>query len=115
MGLFEKTPEAFEFIRVMTQEDMMIYEEIKKEVSLLEKKPCLLVILVGDDQASQIYVASKEKACKRVGMESKTIVLEDNSLAALIFGDDENDEENIHDICEDSSSYRCCPGSFVLP
>ena len=27
----EKTPEAFEFIRVMTQEDMMIYEELKKE------------------------------------------------------------------------------------
>ena len=27
----EKTPEAFEFLRVMTQEDMMIYEEIKKE------------------------------------------------------------------------------------
>ncbi|MBQ7764569.1 stage 0 sporulation protein [bacterium] len=27
----EKTPEAFEFIRIMTQEDMMIYEEIKKE------------------------------------------------------------------------------------
>lgn len=27
----EKTPEPFEFIRVMTQEDMMIYEEIKKE------------------------------------------------------------------------------------
>ncbi len=32
--LFEnskKTPEAFEFLRIMTQEDMMIYEEIKKE------------------------------------------------------------------------------------
>ncbi len=27
----EKTPEAFEFLRVMTQEDMMIYEELKKE------------------------------------------------------------------------------------
>lgn len=26
-----KTPEAFEFIREMTQEDMMIYDEIKKE------------------------------------------------------------------------------------
>ena len=26
-----KTPEAFDFIRVMTQEDMMIYEEIKKK------------------------------------------------------------------------------------
>lgn len=55
-----------------------IQEEIKKEVSTLSKKPCLLVILVGDDQASQIYVSSKEKACKRVGMESKTIVLEEN-------------------------------------
>ena len=27
----QKTPEAFEFIRAMTQEDLMIYEEIKKE------------------------------------------------------------------------------------
>ena len=26
-----KTPQPFEFIRIMTQEDMMIYEEIKKE------------------------------------------------------------------------------------
>ena len=25
----EKTPEAFEFIRIMSQEDLMIYEEIK--------------------------------------------------------------------------------------
>lgn len=33
-NLFEKsqkTPEPFEFIRIMTQEDMMIYEDIKKE------------------------------------------------------------------------------------
>lgn len=27
----EKTPEPFEFIRVMTQEDMMIYDDLKKE------------------------------------------------------------------------------------
>ena len=56
-----------------------IHEEVKAEVSKLNKKPCLLVILVGDDQASQIYVASKEKACKKVGMISKTIVLDKNS------------------------------------
>lgn len=55
-----------------------IQEAIKKEVATLNKKPCLLVILVGNDQASQIYVANKEKACKRVGMESKTIVLDEN-------------------------------------
>jgi len=27
----DKTPEAFEFLRVMTQEDMMIYEDLKRE------------------------------------------------------------------------------------
>ena len=55
-----------------------IQENLKQQISTLEKKPCLLVILVGHDQASQIYVSSKEKACKRVGIESKTIVLEDD-------------------------------------
>ncbi len=55
-----------------------IQEELKKEIAELNKKPCLLVILVGHDQASQIYVASKEKACKRVGIQSKTIVLDEN-------------------------------------
>lgn len=55
-----------------------IQEEIKKQVATLSKKPCLLVILVGNDQASQIYVSSKEKACKKVGMESKTIILDEN-------------------------------------
>lgn len=55
-----------------------IQDTIKKEVATLSKKPCLLVILVGHDQASQIYVASKERACRRVGMESQTIVLDEN-------------------------------------
>lgn len=77
-----------------------IQEELKKEVSSLSTKPCLLVILVGHDQASQIYVASKEKACKRVGMESKTIVLEDNisqkELIKII--QKANNDKNIHGI-----------------
>ena len=32
--------------------------------------PCLAVILVGEDPASQTYVAGKEKACKEVGFTS---------------------------------------------
>ena len=77
-----------------------IQEQIKEEVSTLTKKPCLLVILVGHDQASQIYVASKEKACKKVGMESKTIVLEDNisqkELIKIIH--QANEDSTIHGI-----------------
>lgn len=49
-----------------------IKDEIKKQVMALEgmRKPKLAVILVGDDPASQIYVASKIKACEQVGMTS---------------------------------------------
>ena len=74
-----------------------IHEEIKQEVSKLTKKPCLLVILVGDDQASQIYVASKEKACKRAGILSKTIVLDKNSSQKTVIDiiQEANNDKNI--------------------
>lgn len=35
--------------------------------------PVLAAILVGDDPASQVYVRNKERACKRVGIESRLI------------------------------------------
>ena len=35
--------------------------------------PGLTVILVGDDPASQTYVANKEKACARLGVRSVTL------------------------------------------
>lgn len=34
------------------------------------RSPCLAVILVGDDPASQVYVAGKVKACAQVGLQS---------------------------------------------
>ena len=55
-----------------------VKEEVKAEVKKLPTKPCLLVILVGNDQASQIYVASKEKACKATGIETRTLVFDEN-------------------------------------
>ena len=51
-----------------------IKSEIAKEVAAMidkdERGPHLAAILVGDDAASQTYVASKEKACASVGMTS---------------------------------------------
>jgi methylenetetrahydrofolate dehydrogenase (NADP+) / methenyltetrahydrofolate cyclohydrolase len=52
-----------------------IQEKVKKEVTSLNFKPGLAVLLVGNDPASQVYVASKEKACKQVGFYSEKIVL----------------------------------------
>lgn len=53
-------------------------EVIKAKVSTLTTKPKLLVILVGEDPASKIYVASKEKACKACGISAQTITLDGN-------------------------------------
>lgn len=50
-----------------------IKDEIKNEVIKLKQKgitPTLAVILVGDDPASQTYVASKQKACLACQMGS---------------------------------------------
>ena len=37
--------------------------------------PALAVVLVGEDPASQIYVANKQKACGWVGIRSVTVRL----------------------------------------
>ena len=34
------------------------------------RKPCLAVVLVGDDPASQVYVKNKKAACSKVGITS---------------------------------------------
>ena len=47
-----------------------IMEKVKQEVSSLDRKPGLAVILIGEDKASKIYVNIKSKRCKEVGMES---------------------------------------------
>ncbi len=58
-------------------------EDIKREIALVvekikdrgEKVPHLAAIIVGNDGASMTYVASKVKACEKVGFESTLIRL----------------------------------------
>lgn len=57
--------------------------EIKTEVArLIDEKdisPHLAAVIVGDDPASQTYVASKEKACKSVGFMSSIYKLPEST------------------------------------
>ena len=55
-----------------------IIKEIKNEVDKLEVKPKLVVILVGNDNASQIYVRNKQKRCLEVGIESEVLHFDEN-------------------------------------
>lgn len=56
-----------------------VKEQLKSKVLKFQEKtgatPCLVVILVGEDPASQVYVRNKVKACEQVGFLSKEIVL----------------------------------------
>ncbi len=52
-----------------------VTEEVKAEVAGMSAKPCLDVVLVGDNPASQTYVRMKAKKAEEVGIISRTHVL----------------------------------------
>lgn len=55
-----------------------IREELKAEVARMKKDgvtPGLVVIIVGEDPASQVYVRKKGEACVELGIHSETIRL----------------------------------------
>lgn len=71
---------------------VVVKDEVKEQVASLEaeygRKPCLCVIIVGENPASQVYVRNKVKAAAYTGMDSKLIELpaevsEDELLAQI--------------------------------
>ena len=53
-------------------------ENLKIECEELKEKginPKLAVIMVGDDEASKVYIRNKSKACKEVGVEYEEFLL----------------------------------------
>lgn len=79
---------------------LKIQDELKEKVSSLKTKPCLAVILVGDDKASKVYVRNKEKAAKYIGINTITYKLEESTstgdLLALI--DKLNNDSSVNSI-----------------
>ena len=68
-----------------------IRKELKLEVEDLKKRgvnPKLAVIMVGDNNASQVYVRNKSKACEKVGIE----------FEEFLFNKDTSEEELINTI-----------------
>ena len=50
-----------------------INEELRKEVDQLKSngiEPCLAVVLVGEDPASEVYVRNKKRTCLEIGIRS---------------------------------------------
>ncbi|MBI5778241.1 MAG: bifunctional 5,10-methylene-tetrahydrofolate dehydrogenase/5,10-methylene-tetrahydrofolate cyclohydrolase [Planctomycetes bacterium] len=86
-----------------TETSKKIQAELKDEVTqLLAKgvKPCLATILVGEDEASKVYVGQKVKTCERLGITSLhnklPVNVQEPELLNLI--DRLNKDKNVHGI-----------------
>ncbi len=78
-----------------------IKDEIKTEISNIRGRlPKLVVILVGENQASQKYVNAKHKACNDLGMLSEIIYLDENTTQNLLLSEIEklNQDETVDGI-----------------
>ena len=57
---------------------LKLKEQIKQRIEQLKQQginPKLVVVLVGDNSASQVYVRNKHKSCGEVGIESEVITM----------------------------------------
>ena len=78
-------------------------EKFKTEVSRLAEsgvKPCLSVVMVGENPASKVFVRNKVRFCNRVGVKvsvlTKPASISESELLELI--DLLNEDENVHGI-----------------
>jgi len=81
-----------------------IRADVKKKVENLKEKygktPHLVVILVGEDPASQSYVKAKNRACERAGIKSTMITKDDSITEDELIGivKDLNNDDDVHGI-----------------
>jgi methylenetetrahydrofolate dehydrogenase (NADP+) / methenyltetrahydrofolate cyclohydrolase len=81
-----------------------IKEELKVEIANIKENnniiPGLATILVGDNEASKVYVGAKEKACKELGIFSRRIDMPENTTEAALLSliEELNQDPAIHGI-----------------
>ena len=80
-----------------------IKSNLKLEVDKLKENgiiPKLAVIMVGNNEASKVYVKNKSKACDTIGVEFEEFLLEENTTEEELFEliDRLNEDKNINGI-----------------
>lgn len=77
-----------------------IKEELKAEIKTYMIKPCLAVIQIGNDEASNVYISAKQKACSEVGIYLKYIKFDEESREIEIINKiiELNNDEYVHGI-----------------
>lgn len=75
-------------------------EQIDEIVRAGARAPCLAVVLVGDDPASHSYIRGKQRACSRIGMDSREFLLPENTSQDNLLGliKDLNEDDDVDGI-----------------
>jgi len=71
-----------------------------ERVERYSSRPGLLLIRVGEDSASVVYVRNKEKSSARVGIESRVLVLPVDTEESVVLGhiEEANRDDSVHGI-----------------
>lgn len=74
-----------------------ILTELKREIETFSQKPSLVVILVGDNPASKIYVNNKKKTAQNLGINSEVINYPSNITEQELLNkiDELNNDKNV--------------------
>ncbi|MCD8024121.1 MAG: bifunctional 5,10-methylenetetrahydrofolate dehydrogenase/5,10-methenyltetrahydrofolate cyclohydrolase [Candidatus Gastranaerophilales bacterium] len=77
-----------------------ITENLKKQVENLDVKPGLAVIIIGNDEASRIYVKNKVKTAREIGFYSVLKELPSDCTKEMLFSviEELNNDKNINGI-----------------
>lgn len=68
---------------------LKLKEQMKQRIEQLKQQginPKLVVVLVGDNSASQVYVRNKHKSCGEVGIESEVITMPEQTTQQELLG-----------------------------
>ncbi|MBT3465202.1 5-formyltetrahydrofolate cyclo-ligase, partial [archaeon] len=77
-------------------------KKLEKEIRILDRKPTLAVVLIGENPASKIYVNIKKKRCEQVGINSR-----------IYKSDKEISQEDVISIIEDLNNDKTVNGILV--
>ncbi len=84
---------------------LKLKEQMKQRIEQLKQQginPKLVVVLVGDNSASQVYVRNKHKSCGEVGIESEVITMPEQTT-----------QQELLEVVERLNQYETVDGILV--
>lgn len=84
-----------------------ISKKLQKQVAKLKVKPCLAIILAGDNPSSRIYVNNKIKKAEEIGIKHKLFEFSKNQFKECLQTIQKlNEDKKIHGIIIQHPTYE---------